>query len=402
MQRSLDLLHAYCRRCRVRVSSSKTQVMVTQVQAAKRVTRAQRVGSVGRPPSVTFTLGSRTLTQVEVYDYPGVTLTADLLWDVHKAAVVKRAERALSRLAGAGVSRGLFSTRTAVRLWKALVLPVVEYAVPVWGGGEWKAADALQYRAGRVILRVMGGTPKAAVRGELGWQRMEARREWLAVRYWCRLQSVNSADSTRYVVQQYRADRLRVEATPRRTSLKPLVGLAQVVYRRLHTHSQLTHHWAMQDGTHPPGDVVAGSSHEQQVVRSSGARWLLPALRQATRESEQQQWWSEVGALTSLRTYVQVKRRLELEGYLLDAGGVATVSGRRAAMDMARIRCGANDFAISTGRRDHRRWGQAVVCGSGAGVRRCRCRSVYVCGAASGCSRTTWWVVCSCSTLCAC
>jgi hypothetical protein len=60
-----------------------------------------------------------------------VTLTADPKWDAHEAAVAQRAERVLSTLAGAGVGRAQLSTLTALRVWKALVLPVEAYAVPV-------------------------------------------------------------------------------------------------------------------------------------------------------------------------------------------------------------------------------------------------------------------------------
>ena len=87
-------------------------------------------------------------------------------------------------------------------------------------------------------------------------------------------------------------------------------------------------------------------------------------LKPVVADSELQAWREEVDAHPSLRTYAQVKVRLELEAYLRDDGGVATVAGRRAAMDMARLRCATHPLAISEGRREHR---PVVLDGSGGG-----------------------------------
>jgi hypothetical protein len=302
-----------------------------------------------------------------------VTLTSDLQWTAHKAVVVKRAERALNMVAGAGVSRGLFSTKIALRLWNVLVRPVVEHASAVWGGGAWKEADALQYRAGRVILRVMESTPKAAVRGELGWQRMECHRDWIAVRYWSRLVPVNGAQVSRYVVQMYGADRRRADIsgtllstrTPARAPVT-FVGLTHVAFRCLHTYGLLSY-WRAQNRKPPAGDMNA--YHNQPTPKDRSSLSLFPALKLAVAKNEQSLWWDDVGRLTSLRTYVRVKRRLELEVYLQDEWGVGSVSGRTAAMDMARLRCGANALAVSAARRnDH--VVAVVIGGSGQQQRR--------------------------------
>ena len=53
----------------------------------------------------------------------------------------------------------------------------------------------------------------------------------------------------------------------------------------------------------------------------------------------------------SLSTYAQIKLRLEREAYLADGPGPVTVGSRRAIMDMARLRCGTHDLAISAARR---------------------------------------------------
>jgi hypothetical protein len=373
LQASLHLLHTHCGRWRMRVNASKTKVMVTTPVAKKVKPKEQAVHSADE-----FTLGSRALTQVESYEYLGVTLTSDLQWTAHKAAVIQRAERALNIVAGAGLSRGLFSAEMAQRLWKVLVRPVIEYCSPVWGGGKWKAADGLQYRAGRVILRVMDNTPKAAVRGELGWQRMEARRELLAIRYWCGLLPFNGSDPRRYVVKMYQADRRQLNiASSSRAIAGRAASLAWLARGCLELHG-LQKYWDAQDRKLPAGDMNDYHAHGHPLSErwNCSASSLMGELKPALAKLEQQVWSDEVRLLTSLRTYVQVKKRLEMEAYLRDAGGVGTVSvaARTAAMDMARLRCGTNALAISSARRGDRMQSSSI--GSSAQRRTGSCQPV--------------------------
>ena len=80
---------------------------------------------------------------------------------------------------------------------------------------------------------------------------------------------------------------------------------------------------------------------------------MVAEWKKATQEDEQRQWRAELETLSSLSSYRLFKRRLELELYLQDEGSRMSVSGRCAAREMARLRCGTNDLAISTGRRHH-------------------------------------------------
>ena len=63
------------------------------------------------------------------------------------------------------------------------MLPILEYACEIWGDGKWKEADELQHDMGKRILGVSKRTINA-VRGELGWQRLEARRDLARLRFW--------------------------------------------------------------------------------------------------------------------------------------------------------------------------------------------------------------------------
>ena len=66
---------------------------------------------------------------------------------------------------------------------EALVLPILEYACEIWGDGKWREADELQHDMGKRILGVSKRTSNAVVRGELGWHRLEARRDLSRLRF---------------------------------------------------------------------------------------------------------------------------------------------------------------------------------------------------------------------------
>ena len=85
--------------------------------------------------------------------------------------------------------------------------------------------------------------------------------------------------------------------------------------------------------------------------RTRGNMSMVADWKKATQEDEQRQWRAQQETLSSLSSYRLFKRRLELELYLQDEGSRMSVSGRCTAREMARLRCGTHDLAISTGRR---------------------------------------------------
>jgi len=82
-----------------------------------------------------------------------------------------------------------------------MVRPTLEYAVEVWGGGEWDKADQIQHAVGRFLLGLRKTSAKEAVRGELGWLSMRARREIKQLIYWGRILLM---DDSRLVKRVYR------------------------------------------------------------------------------------------------------------------------------------------------------------------------------------------------------
>ena len=81
------------------------------------------------PPKPMYIIDTRLLEVVDQYKYLGVVISRDLAWKHHINSVVAKANRMN------GFIRRLVKCRdpsTSVKLYRALVRPVVEYAAPVW------------------------------------------------------------------------------------------------------------------------------------------------------------------------------------------------------------------------------------------------------------------------------
>ena len=288
-------------------------------------------------------------------------------------------------LSGLGIRSQTCSVRAALRMYSTLVLPCLDYGVSVWGQGEWPAADQLQAEAAAMILRTLPQTCGAALRGELGWQRLRARRERISVAYWSALLGVNGASPARYRCQIYRAelyetgrdatfsadDSCLSTQTERKAACHPW---SDYVHGCLVRHG-LQRYWDEQDCVSSSGHYavddgdMAAAAESIEERRDNGAAtvttlarrkrnyFTLPLLadwRRASDAEQQKLWRDEMAELPSLDTYRVVKRRLELESYLHDASRMVSVNGRRAAKEFARLRCGVHELAISAERWQRR------------------------------------------------
>ena len=112
----------------------------------------------------------------------GVLISSDLSWSAHVYAVVNMANRILGvvyRTLGPS-NTGVFST-----LYKTLVRPILEYAVPVWCPYLVKdilALEKVQRRASRLALGQRRGEMEYEERVKiLNWPTLEKRRHFISL-----------------------------------------------------------------------------------------------------------------------------------------------------------------------------------------------------------------------------
>ena len=83
-----------------------------------------------------------------------------------------------------------------------MIRPVLEYGAEVWGGGRWLEAEQIMRKVGRTLLGVARNTNNEVVQGELGWWRMEARRDYIRLKYWGRLLHMSKDRLPRQVYEE--------------------------------------------------------------------------------------------------------------------------------------------------------------------------------------------------------
>jgi hypothetical protein len=80
---------------------------------------------------------------------------------------------------------------STVKLFDALVQPILDYGAAVWGVKEYSFINAIHHRACKVFLGLGRSAPTTAILGDMGW-RFPAQRQWTPiVRQWLRLATMD-------------------------------------------------------------------------------------------------------------------------------------------------------------------------------------------------------------------
>jgi len=154
-------------------------------------------------------LGKQLIKQVSVYKYLGIELDTQLSQFEFRLRLATKARMNVSKVWSMGMRDGGLSVKATVNLYEALVRSVLEYGAEVSSNTGWEAAERVQREIGRRILRCHGKTTNEAVLGELGWMRLQSRREYLKLKYWIK---ISLMDETRLVRKVYRLSRKQYRA----------------------------------------------------------------------------------------------------------------------------------------------------------------------------------------------
>ena len=91
---------------------------------------------------LSLSLGGNALEQVHTFKYLGVLISSSLSWSPHIDAVCTKARQLLGLLYRRFY--GLIDTKGMIELYRALIRPHLEYAVPVWAPHLAKDIDKLE------------------------------------------------------------------------------------------------------------------------------------------------------------------------------------------------------------------------------------------------------------------
>ena len=126
-----------------------------------------------------YSLNNLLLPEVDHHKHLGLWLEPSLSWDYHINSICAKANKVL------GLIKRTFgySNKTGIKTaFKALVIPILEYACPVWNPylvKHTKAIEAIQRRASRLICGPDKEYPERLL--ALQWDSLELRRKYLSL-----------------------------------------------------------------------------------------------------------------------------------------------------------------------------------------------------------------------------
>jgi Reverse transcriptase (RNA-dependent DNA polymerase) len=316
LQSLIETFNQACLKWKLEINIDKTESMVFSCKNAQQETLGLHIGT-------------QAIQQVRVFRYLGVDLEDKLGWGSTRKRLERQAQSAKSRIAAMGISSGNLSTRAAAMVWKCLVRTHLEYCAEIYGESVWTEAERIQYDMGRRILRCSRGVPSVAVRGELGWWTMRARRDLCRLRFWYKI------------------------VGPRRNSLAHDIYQAsreRYLQHRKSNWCSYTHKLLKElniEGFWIDDSIDMTLNEWSTIVRSRIG------------EREERLWLGDLNRSSKLRDYMTFKSKLQLEDYLSALPptsrrmltklrcsdlGLASESGRRAGVPKGERQCQQCDF----------------------------------------------------------
>ena len=134
--------------------------------------------------------GKTLIQQVLIYKYLGIEIDINLTYLAFKSRIVGKARQNMGRAWGMGMKGGHLSVKGSIVLWKTLVRSILEYSSEIWGFDQWEKGEAVQVDMGRRILHCSIMSTKEAIRGDLGFWRLSARRDLKKIMYWFHILSL--------------------------------------------------------------------------------------------------------------------------------------------------------------------------------------------------------------------
>jgi hypothetical protein len=290
-------------------------------------------------------LGNHLIRQENSYRYLGMEMDTKLSQKEFRQRIGGKARGNVSKVWGMGMRNGSLSVAASINLYEALVRSILEYGAEVAAPTQWKEAEKIQREMARRILRCHGKTTNEAVLGELGWWRLQTRRDYIKLKYWIKLSVI---DDSRLVRQVYKLSREAYE-TKRKNNWCREIHLLLTKY-------DLLEYWTDENKVRNPG-VDYGSTMKLRVYWERLIFYYV-------QKKEENDWRQAVSKQPKLRTYCTFKKELKLESYLLSE------KDKIGRYGLTSIRVGTNKLRIETGR-----WKRpiekaadrvCIQCGSGA------------------------------------
>ncbi len=309
LQAQLDVLRDYADRWGLNLNVEKTKAVIY---------RAVRTPVCSNPVLV---YDGKRIEFVDTFKYLGIDMHCTQPFSDAGRPRKESGQRALPAMLRRCRELGIDDPLSQVKLFDALVQPVMMYGIEFWGAGDVLkgelAGDLVHRTFLRGVLGVRVGTPSMAVLAEAGRYPLRVFAAQMLLKYWNRLARM---EDDRLVKRAFRVSAALAGSTPGRSRHKSWAGQAAAVLESLGLPCSLA--------APAPVDVDKGVSTLQTAYLSSVA------------DSES----------SKVQQYLRMRDAVVPETYCL-ASYLRAVGGWRQRKRLAQLRTGSHWLAVESGRR---------------------------------------------------
>ena len=309
LQAQLDVLRDYADRWGLTVNVDKTKAVIY---------RAVRAPVCSNPVLV---YDGKRIEFVDTFKYLGIDMHCTQSFSNAGRPRKESAQRALPAMLRRCRELGISDPLLQVKLFDALVQPVMMYGVEFWGAGDVLkgelAGDLVQRTFLRGVLGVRTGTPSMAVLAETGRYPLRVFAAQMLLKYWNRLVRM---EDDRLVKRAFRVSAALAGATQCSSRHKSWAGQAAAVLESLSLPCSLAAPAVV--------DVNKGVSSLQSAYLSS------------VNDSES----------SKVQQYLRMRDAVLPETYCM-APYLRAVGGWRQRKRLAQLRTGSHWLAVESGRR---------------------------------------------------
>ena len=156
MQKMLDIVNVWCKRWRMIINETKSQIVHFR---KKNVNRTEKI----------FKCGKFVIDIVTKYKYLGCILEEHLDFNVTANILAEGASRAVGSVVNTCIKNNNLKYSTFTKLYDTCVVPIMDYCAGVWGFSKYDKPNTVQNRAIRSFLGVHRYTSNVAINGDMGW-----------------------------------------------------------------------------------------------------------------------------------------------------------------------------------------------------------------------------------------
>lgn len=214
LQMSLDILHDYSNRWKLKVNTDKTKILIFR-----------KGGILNR--NLAFYYDNIQLEIVNKFSYLGVVFSSGGSFTECQSKLAGQAQKAIFKLNNYLYKFTNITPRHRLELFDKLVTPILNYSCEVWGFCKADKIERVHMHFCKQLLGVKFSTQNDFIYGELGRVSYYIRRLFSIIKYWFK---IINADNRRYIKHVYK---LMLEDLDQNPNIKNWACFVKILYLTL-------------------------------------------------------------------------------------------------------------------------------------------------------------------------